>query len=81
MKTFSSFLEVTRKGARGACRFRYSVASVLCLYVYRLRVIVPLEEGLYICAPGKPCGPNMIIYLSFMFRINYAYIWSCGYEI
>jgi len=28
--------------------------------VYRLRVIVPLEGGLYICAPGKPCGPNML---------------------
>jgi len=21
---------------------------------------VPLEGGLYICMPGKPCGPNML---------------------
>ena len=38
----------------------FSVQCGLCLYVYRLRVIVPLEEGLYIYAPGKPCGPNML---------------------
>ena len=32
----------------------------LCLYVYRQRVIVPLEGGLYIRAPEKSCGPNML---------------------
>jgi len=32
MKTFSSLLAVTRKGARGVCRFGYSVASVfMCI--------------------------------------------------
>ena len=28
--------------------------------MYRLRVIVPLEGGLYIYAPEKPCGTNML---------------------
>jgi hypothetical protein len=36
-KTFSSLLEVTRKGAKGVCRIGYSAASVLmsigCGYV------------------------------------------------
>jgi len=59
MKTVSSLLEVTCKGARGACRHGYSVS--LCHYVYRLRVIVPFERGgIDICSPRKPCGPNML---------------------
>ena len=28
--------------------------------MYRLRVIVPSEGGLYICVQRKPCGPNML---------------------
>ena len=28
--------------------------------MYRLRINVPLEGGLYICASGKPCGPNLL---------------------
>ena len=28
--------------------------------MYRLRVIVPSEGGLYIYAQRKPCGPNML---------------------
>jgi len=49
MKTFSSLLEVTRKDARGACRFGYSAASVLmCIGCAPL---CHLEGGgLYICS-------------------------------
>jgi len=58
MKTLSSLLEVTQKGARGACRFGYSVASVLmCIGCESL---CHLKEGLYICALGNPCGPNLL---------------------
>ena len=28
--------------------------------MFRLRVIVPFGRGLYICAPGKPSGPNLL---------------------
>jgi len=51
-------LEVTRKGARGACRFGYSAASVL-MYI-GCASLCHLEGGLYICVPRKPCGPNML---------------------
>ena len=58
MKTFSSLLEVTRKGTRGACRFGYSAASVLmCIGCVSL---CHLKGGLYIYAPRKACGPNML---------------------
>jgi len=58
MKTFFSLLEVTHKGARGACRHRYSARH--CPYVYRLRIIVPFGRGLYICSPMKPYGSNLL---------------------
>ena len=58
MKTFSSLLAVTRKGARGACRHGYSAS--LYPYVYRLRVIMPFRRGLYIYSSGKPYGPNLL---------------------
>jgi len=58
MKILSSLLEVTRKGARGACCFGYSVASVLmCIGCESL---CHLEGGLYICTPRNPCGPNLL---------------------
>jgi len=67
MKTLSSLFEVTQKGARGAC-----LGKSLYLYVYRLLVIVPLEGGLYIYAPGKPCGPNLLDELLKGFIVNSA---------
>jgi len=58
MKTFSSLLEVTQKRARGACFLGYSAASVLmCIGCASL---CHFEGGLYICVPGKPCGPNLL---------------------
>jgi len=58
MKTLSSLQEVTRKGARGDCRFGYSVASVLmCI---GCKSLCHLEGGLYMCVLGKPCGPNLL---------------------
>ena len=59
MKTFSSLLAVTRKGARGACRYGYGAS--LCPYVYRLRVIVLFGmTALHLLANWKPCDPNLL---------------------
>jgi len=68
MKTLSSLLEVTRKGTRGACRFGYSVASVLmCIGCESL---CHLEGELYFCASGNPCGPNLLDELLKGFIVN-----------
>jgi hypothetical protein len=51
-------LEVTRKGARGACHVGYRTASVqMCIACGNCAI----ERGvLYICLPRKPSGPNWL---------------------
>jgi hypothetical protein len=51
-------LEVTRKGARGACHFGYRTASVLMCIACENYAI---ERGvLYICLLRKPHSPNLL---------------------
>jgi hypothetical protein len=56
-RIFSSLLEVTWKGARGACHFGYRTAPVLiCIAA---KDLCHRKGGSYICLPRKPRGPNM----------------------
>ena len=68
MKNLSSLLEVTRKGARGACHFGYSVASVfMCIGCESLH---HSKGGLYICMTENPCSPNLLDELLKGFIVN-----------
>jgi hypothetical protein len=76
MKTFSSLLVVTRKGAKGACRAEYSAASV-CQCIGCMSLCLT-EGGSYSPLPRKPSGPNLLDELLKDFIMYPAYSpWNC----
>ena len=59
MRTFSNLLVVTHKGAKGACRDWYRIASTLmCIAVKELWHST--RGFLYLLANWKPSGPNLL---------------------
>jgi hypothetical protein len=59
MRIFSNLLVVTQKGAKGACRDGYRIASILMSIA--AKDLCHLKEGfLHLLADWKPSGPNLL---------------------
>jgi hypothetical protein len=68
MKTIASLLVVTQKGAKGACRAKYSVAYVpMCIACAECDI---QKGALYSLVNRKPSGPNLIDELLKDFIVN-----------